>query len=225
MKEKLTLNIIPHHILNWFITSRQHFLKDLREGKPIKYLSSHLPVMATWYKDYPFPVNMTVKGIGLLPQDEYLQHYIDIFESTLAETRTMPWNESLPKRIDAVTRLYNCPDDFNQTILGGLEIFEGKAFQNLKDNPYASLLYVGMSHTPSGVQYISFQINGEVEILEKDSIYYQFLLSSRKLFEFESFHLFQFDYPFGYLIKVHEVRDKSPFTRKKNGETQGERKK
>lgn len=221
MKEKLTLNTIPNHILDWFITSRQNFLKDLREGKPLKYFSSHLPVMATWHNDHPFPVNMTVKGIGLLPHDDYLEHYIDIFESTLAETRTMPWNESLPKRIDAVTRLYSHTDNFNPTILGGLEIFEGKAFQNLQGNPFASLLYVGMSHTSSGIQYISFQINSEVEILKKDSIYYRFLLASRKLFEFDSFHLFQFDYPFGYLIKVHEVRDKSPFTRKKNRETQG----
>ena len=221
MNSKLTCNVIPEHILNWFITSRQRFLKDLKDGKPLKYFSAHLPVMATWNKENPFPVNMTVKGIGLIPKDDLLEHYIDIFESTLAETRTMPWTESLPKRVDTVNRLYSRTEDFNPAILGGLEIFEGTAFQNLCENPNASLLYVGMSHTESGVQYVSFQINGEVQILEKDSIYYRFLLASRKLFEFDSFHLFQFNYPFGYLINVMEVRDKSPFTRKKSGEPQG----
>ncbi len=73
-----------------------------------------------------------------------------------------------------------------------------------------------MAHTPGGMQYISFQINGEIEILEKDNPYYRFLLASRRLFEFEKFHLFQPDYPFGYLIKVVEIRDKSPWSRNRS---------
>jgi len=70
-----------------------------------------------------------------------------------------------------------------------------------------------MSQNRDGIQYVSFQVNGEVEILGKDSPCYRYLLASRKLFEFDRFHLYQPDYPFGYLIRVKEVKDKSPWSR------------
>jgi hypothetical protein len=167
--------------------------------------------MATWSKNEPFPVNMTVKGIGLIPKQNLISNYTDIFEETLADTRSIPWSESLSDRIEAIKRLYGRLEDFDQTVIGGLEIFKGKAYENLQANPYASLHYVGMSTASQSNPYISFQINGEVEMLEKDNIYYRFLLASRRLFEFDKFHLHQPDYPWGYLIKVAEVRDKSPW--------------
>jgi len=204
---------IPVNLLQWFVDSRCRLLMDLKEGKPLKYFSAHLPVMATWRKDEPFPVNLTVKGIGLIPKDTLLEDYIDLFEEVIAEARTGTWEESLPRRVEVMQRLYSSIDNFDPSLLGGLEIFEGRAFENLLNNPYASLLYVGMMHTGDGIKYISFQINGEVEILTKDSVYYRFLLASRRLFEFERFHIYQPDYPFGYLIKVVEVKDKSPVTR------------
>ncbi len=109
-------------------------------------------------------------------------------------------------------------------LLGGLEIFEGNALRNMRENKKASLLYMGVILDNNGidtvsperrvaVQYIRFQVNGYVEILNKDNIYYKYLLSARRLFEFDRFHLYQPDYPFGYLIKVTEVKDKSPWSR------------
>ncbi|MEK6673473.1 MAG: pyridoxamine 5'-phosphate oxidase family protein [Nitrospirota bacterium] len=160
-----------------------------------------------------FPVNMTVKGLGLIPKEESLKHYIDVFGGVIAEARTMPWAESLHKRVEAMIRLYGTIENLDPTMLGGIEIFEGRTFENLRENPYASLLYMGMKHTQGGMEYISFQVNGKVEILEKENLYYKFLLASRKLFEFDKFHLYQPNYPFGYLIKVLEVRDKSPWSR------------
>ncbi len=71
-----------------------------------------------------------------------------------------------------------------------------------------------MIHTPDGIEYLSFQVNSKVTILEKGDSYYRFLLASRKLFEFEKFHLYQPDYPFGYLFQVVDVIDKSPWSRK-----------
>jgi hypothetical protein len=150
----------------------------MKEGHPTKYLAAHLPVMATWSDDPSFPVNMTVKGLGLLPEQEYLQHFTDIFESVIAESCTMPWNESKHLRINAMTKFY-----------GNLNNFDHR------------------------IQYISFQVNSNVTILEKSDPYYRFLLASRKLFEFERFHLYQPDYPFGYLFNVAEVVDKSPWSR------------
>lgn len=226
MQTRLTLNAIPVHFLEWLASSRIKFLNDMKAGKPMRYFSAHLPVMSTWNNDSPFPVNMTVKGIGLIPKTELLHDYIDIFEAAIADAHTMPWNESLNKRIDVVNRLYSNVENFDPTMLGGLEIFEGTALKNLRENPYASFLYVGMlanpegaqcvsPQNPVGIQYVSFQVNGKVDILTKDNQYYKFLLTARKLFEFDKFHLYQPDYPFGYLIKVIEVKDKSPWPRGK----------
>jgi hypothetical protein len=145
---------------------------------------------------------MTVKGLGLLPKPASLQHYTDIFESVIAEARSKPWGESLKTRVEVLLRLYSDSENFDPTILGGLEIFNGKAFENLRGNPFASLLYVGMNHTADGMKYVSFQVNSRVIILEKGDPYYRFLLASRKLFEFEKFHLYQPDYPFGYLLSL-----------------------
>ncbi len=205
---------MPSKCLEWLVSSRIEFLDSMKQGHPTRYFGAHLPVMATWSEDQTFPVNMTVKGLGLLPEQEYLQHYTDIFESVIAEARSVPWPESIVQRLGAMKKLYGDVSNFDSAVLGGLEIFGGRALENLRRNPYATLLYVGMSHTSGGIQYISFQVNCTVTILDKESPYYRFLLASRKLFEFEKFHLYQPDYPFGYLFKVAEVIDKSPWSKK-----------
>ena len=209
----LTFRAIPAHFLQWLAASRIMFLEDMKEGKPLRYFSAHLPVMSTWSGEEPFPVNMTVKGIGLVPKAEYLDDYSDYFEGIIADARTKPWQESLLDRIQAMKRLYGDTDNFDPAMAGGLEIFGGRALENLRKTPFASLLYVGMAQTEKGMEYISFQLNGKVEILGRDSPGYRFLLASRRLFEFDRFHLFQPDYPFGYLIRVIEVKDKSPWSR------------
>lgn len=215
---------IPPYFLQWLATSRVRFLEGMKAKRPMRYFSAHLPVMATWRDGEEFPVNLTVKGIGLIPKKEILVDYIDLFEATIAEARTMPWTESLSMRIEVMERLYSDIENFDPELLGGLEIFEGTAFKNMRDNSVASLLYMGVSvepeemqtvnrHSPVAVQYISFQVNGRVEILKKDVIYYRYLLAARRLFEFDRFHIYQPDYPFGYLIRVVEVKDKSPWPR------------
>ncbi len=217
IEPRLVSDKIPEKCLEWFVSSRVKFLRDLLEGKAMRYFSAHLPVMATWQDGgkvgEEFPVNLTVKGIGLIPEQRLLADYTDIFEEVIAEARAMPWRESLNSRVGAVMRLYGEKENFDRTMLGGLEIFGGRALENMRGNPRTSLLYVGMTYDAGRMSYISFQVNGRVEILGKDDPYYRFLLSSRKLFEFDKFHLFQPDYPFGYLIRVMEVRDKSPWSR------------
>ena len=209
-----TLHEIPVKCMDWLVSSRMEFFHSMKEGHPTKYMAAHLPVMASWDESRSFPVNMTVKGMGLLPEQDQLDNYTDIFESVITEARSMPWKESMNKRLTAMSKLYGNVNNFDTAILGGLEIFGGKALENIRKNPYASLLYVGMSHTESGIQYISFQVNCNVTILGKEDPGYRFLLASRKLFEFDKFHLYQPDYPFGYLFNVVEVIDKSPWSKK-----------
>jgi len=205
---------IPQVFLRWLASSRLDFLNGMLEGRPLRYFSAHLPVMATWNGSGEFPVNLTVKGIGLVPRDDLVGEYIDLFESLSAEARAGNWGETLSKRVDALRALYGNVENFNPFLLGGLEIFEGTAFRNLLANPRASLLYVGMARQEGGgIRYISFQVNGHVEVLKKDSLYYRYLLAARRLFEFDKFHIYQPEYPYGYLLHVQEVKDKTPWSR------------
>ncbi|QWR76808.1 hypothetical protein [Candidatus Magnetomonas plexicatena] len=240
MKEPLSTGKLPERSLNWLASSRLKFINEMRDGKSLRYFSAHLPVMITWVEGgesepyTKYPVNMTVKGIGLIPKTGQLEHFTNLFESAAANTKSRPHIETIRERVEAVEALYNDPSNFDPALLGGLEIFSGKALQNVKNNGHTSLLYVGMEESPAqpmqhphnmaqhphgmgghggGISYISFQVNGSIEILEKDNVYYRYLLASRKLFEFDKFHIFQPDYPFGYLIKVEEVHDKSPWSR------------
>jgi hypothetical protein len=215
MESRLTSGRLPEACLSWIASSRLKFLEGMIAGAPMRFFSAHLPVMATWGEgnNENFPVNMTVKGIGLIPRENILADYIDLFEGIRAKAGSVPWEESLSDRASAMSKLYSDTGNFDSSMLGGLEIFEGKASRNFSKNPHASLLYVGMNHSPQGMQYISFQVNGTIEVLHKDSVYYRYLLASRKLFEFEKFHLFQSDYPFGYLLRVAEVMDKSPWSK------------
>ncbi|MBF0567882.1 MAG: hypothetical protein HQK95_03345 [Nitrospirae bacterium] len=212
MKEYEPVATLPAQYLNWLVSSRINFINEMREGRPLRYFSAHLPVMATWPSHADdgnsYPMNMTVKGIGLIPRQELLDSYSEMFEDIAASSSA---KHDITERIAAINKLYGDIGNFDTSVLGGLEIFGGKTLANLNENNKASLLYVGMSHTERGVSYISFQVNGLIEILNKDNPYYRFLLASRKLFEFDKFHIFQPDYPFGYLIRVVEVMDKSPW--------------
>jgi hypothetical protein len=160
-------------------------------------------------------VNLAVKGVGLLPRADLLEEYTRDFESAYDRALEWEWRKSLSVRIDCLKRLYRDAEHFDPGTLGGLEIFEGRTLTNLRSNPRASLLFMGMLPRPGRVEYLSFQVNGEVEILNRTDPPYRFLLSARRLFEFDRFHLPQNRYPVGYLIRVGEVIDKSPFVRGK----------
>ena len=75
--------------------------------------------------------------------------------------------------------------------------------------PFASLLYTG-----TAPRFLSFQFNGIMNIIQNKNQYYQFLLSARELFAFDSFHVLQGRYPFGYLFYVVNIKEKTPYSKK-----------
>lgn len=210
MEDKPRTKQLPDPILEWLVASRIRLLNDLKEGRPVKHFAAHLPILATWQDEVSYPVNMTVKGIGLIPKNELLDKFSKLFADVFAESQGSAWEKTLVDRIEALLSLYRDIEHFDPALLGGLEIFEGKTLRNLRNNPRASLLYTGTTDTSGRFQYISFQVNGAVELLSKEDRYYRFLLAARKLFEYDQFHLPQPDYPWGYIIRVEEVIDKSP---------------
>ena len=201
---------IPSLFLEWQSVSRTSLFNLIREKgtKSIKMQPAHLPVVAT-LGEGEFSINLANKGLGMLPKDSILEKYVMIFEKVLEETKDMPWDKSIFRRMSVVEEFYSRPENFNTYLLGGLEIFEGKTFANLSKNPLVSLLFTG-----AAPKFPSYQFNGIMRIMDTNNLYFKFLFAARELFARDPFHVKQTSYPFGYLFYATEIKDKTPFPRK-----------
>jgi hypothetical protein len=201
---------LPQAFLEWQSRARLEMFDLLRKqgAQAVRMQPAHLPVLAT-VGDGPFAINLTTRGIGLLPRPELLERFTWLFQETLREVADLGWEESLERRLAAVQALYADVTRLEPSILGGLEIFEGQTLRNLRQNPLASLLYTGQAP-----RYPSYQFNGVVCLVGEADPSYRFLLAARELFARDPFHVHQIHYPWGYLFYVVEARDKTPYPRR-----------
>ncbi len=201
---------LPEVFLHWQAEARLKMF-DILENKGadvIKTHPAHLPVFATLGTS-SFPINLTAKGIGLLPKLKYLEEFTTLFKDTQANADGQSWHDTLSLRVEAVRTFYSNLENFDRGILGGLEIFEGRTTQNLKNYPLASILYIG-----EAPKFPSYQFNGVVVFVDSENPYFRFLRAARELFAFDSFHIPQIRYPYGFLFHVVEILDKTPFPRR-----------
>ncbi len=197
---------LDEKFLDWLIDSRLKVYEVLERGEFLKFFDAHLPVLIT--VDREGNINTANKGVGLLPKKKYLDYYIKLFESTISKAKD--WKKSFSMRLDAIREFYEHKDRIDRTKLGTLEIFEGRTLRNIRENPRVALHFTG-----SRPRYISFQVNAVAEVVNDENEYFQFLVLARKLFEHDSFHLFQPGYSFGYVFHVEECLDKTPFSKAK----------
>jgi len=198
---------LPEPFLRWLVQGR-NAMYDLLEGRgQAHFFGSHLPVVVTYARNASFPFNTGNKGIGLLPQAQRLAHYCELYRSTVQACARDSWHDSLASRLRVVRGFVNGEDVSNEGLVS-LEIFEQTTFSNLCDFPIATLHYTG-----EGPLYRSFQINAVVQIVPPENPTYEFAYLSRRLFEFDDFHITQTRFPYAYLFYPVEVRDKTPFPR------------
>lgn len=202
-----TARPLPGRFLDWQIAARRAMYEAILAGQHPRRHPAHLPVMITFEAQGEFPIRVATKGAGLTPRDEVLDRYIRLLEETLGRCAGRPWDETLPERVAAARALYDHPEDIDPRRLGFLEIFAGGTYRNLQRDPRVVLHFTG-----EGPDYLSFQINGRAEILDKNDPRYQYIALTRRLFEGAPFHLPQPDYAAAYLVWVEEVIDKTPFS-------------
>ena len=201
---------LPEDFLLWQSQARLNMfqLMEQKGAQAISMAPVHLPVLAS-LGDGSFPINLSTRGIGVLPRQEHLEEFTKKFRSALSHVEMTRFSESLRDRVSCAKEFYSVPALFDPHILGGLEIFEGQTSKNLMKNPKASLLYTG-----EAPKFPSYQLNGVISFVESGDPYYEFLLAARELFAFDSFHVKQKQYPYGYIFHVTEIRNKTPFPRK-----------
>ncbi len=199
---------LPESFLGW-LTEGRRAMYDRLEGKgAASFFGTHLPVVVTWNRGAAFPFNTGNKGVGPVPVAAKVAEYSALYEETFSRCEAMEWEESLPLRLGAVRR-FIVGDDVSREALSSLEIFEKTTFRNLCDFPIATLHYTG-----SGPGYRSFQVNTVVDVLAPEAPYYRFAFWSRRLFEYDSFHITQTMFPYAYLFYPVEIRDKTPQPRR-----------
>ncbi len=201
---------LPAAFLQWQSHARLHMFDLLSEqgGSAVRVQPAHLPALAT-FGDGIFPINLSTRGIGMLPDEAHLETVTACFEAVIKECAAQSWEESLPRRVQAAREFYQHPEWFDPMLLGGLEIFEGQTLENLRRDPRAALLYSG-----EAPRFPSYQFNGVVSLLEQGHPYYRFLLAARELFARDPFHIHQIQYPFGYVFLVVEIKEKTPYPRR-----------
>ncbi len=201
---------LPEKFLLWQSEARLTAFEEMqnKNADAVRTMPAHLPVMVT-FGSGTFSANLTTRGIGLLPNEEKLAFYTELLENSRSESTNLSGEQSFHHRVGAIRKFYENIEDFDKSLLGGLEIFEGQTFANLSSDPRSSLLYTGQAP-----KYPSYQFNGLIQVIEKDNPYFQFLLAARELFARDSFHIHQIHYPYGYLFYPVEVRDKTPFPRR-----------
>ena len=198
---------LPAAFMEWMIAARRSMYEDLELRGTAEFFAAHLPVVVTYRRDQPIPGNTGNKGVGVLPAEDKLGHYADLYEDCFERTEAAPREESLPLRLEAVRRFVSGKDVSARALIT-LEIFEKQTFANLSEFPVATLHY-----TDVGPVYRSFQIDAVVEVLSPEHPAYRFAFLSRQLFEQDPFHITQTEFPFAYLFHPTQVRDKSPYRR------------
>ena len=201
-------NVLPREFLEWQSRARLSLYRTVTsEGiGAVRTMPSHLAVIGTSGPDGS--INLATKGLGLVPRKERLDLFTSEFRSTIERCRGREWSSTLDERVRTLLSFYQEVDNFDDSRLGGLEIFEGTTYENLRSDSRASLLFSG--EAPG---FLSYQIDGTVEFVEKGDPYYEFLLSARGLFANDRFHVPQTYYPHGFIINVRSVKDKRPTTR------------
>jgi nucleotide-binding universal stress UspA family protein/rubrerythrin len=197
---------LPEKFVDWIEQGRRSMYEKLQGKASPGFFTSHLPVMVTQSAGKAFPFNCGNKGVGYLPKPEYLDHFVRLFRDTIERTKGRPWQESMAERIKAVSSFYFDREKVDYRALSSLEIFEKTTFANLTRLPLCALHYTG-----NGPDYVSFQVNCAVEIIGPDDPRHEFIKLARVMFEYDSFHIAQHEFPYAYVFWISEVSDKTPF--------------
>ncbi len=199
---------LPLEFLEWQRDTRLSLFRTVTSKGlgNVRTMPSHLAVIGT--TDPDGSVNLATKGIGLVPKPDRIEAFTSTFRAAAEKRGHETRGATLEERIRTLLSFYSEVDNFDDSRLGGLEIFEGMTYDNLRNDPRASLLFSG--EAPS---FLSYQVDGEVEFVEEGDPYYEFLLSARELFARDCFHVPQSNYPHGFVLRVRRVRDKRPFPR------------
>lgn len=192
-----------------FKTRAKHVINmynGVMESKEKLFLNfcSHEPAFVSYG---PAGLNASVKGVGFLPKDEYLE---ETLEAYMNHIRTYdPEDKTYGKRGMEVLIKYMYDEssyhrvDF--TKMGSLEMAKRHSWINYQVNKEAALIF----HQPPG---ISYKLKGKIEIYDevssgKQELYQQFINAQHDVYHTPDMSRW-LEYP-AYLFRIEEIYDNS----------------
>ena len=195
----------------WAFDSRAETVRKLYNGEQMSmekmFLSfcSHEPAFVS---NGPAGLNASVKGVGFLPKDEYLEETLEIY---LEHIKTYePGDKTYGQRGLGILleQMYGeeARGHIDFTKLGSLELAKRQSWENYQVNSEAALLF----HQPP---MISYKLKGKVEIYDenisgKREIYQQFINAQHDMYHTPGGMDLWTKQP-AYIFRIEEIYDNS----------------
>lgn len=193
---------LPDRFINWAFRERGKLVVRQANGEDVAAhevflgFTRHTPAVIT---SGPAGLNGSIKGVGFIPKEEFIREILDIYMQQIDSKK----DDTYPKRgLEILKQHIWAPgkeDAIDFTKLGTLELAKAHTWENLRENPIATLLF----YQPP---MISFELRCEAEIFE-DRIYHRFLNAQHDIYHGAHIELWQ-NRP-AYIFTIKEIFDNS----------------
>ncbi len=173
------LNSIPDNLLQNFLR-----LSDLPTDPEVvlsRFYSPSIPTadVCTVNPMSPFPTNCAPKIMFLTLKDDVLEREIDDIESKVLSLQGRSFKETVPERLELFRDLYLDESKIDPHRFGAVEIFGGKTYRNMLNDPRATLVFQWLDEK---IVSRCVQLNCIAEIEPRGSVFYRFIRALRALF-------------------------------------------
>ena len=195
---------------DWAFNTRAKNVINMYEGVEMSHermflnFCSHEPAFVSYG---PAGLNASVKGVGFLPKDEYLEETLEVYINHIKTYE--PSDKSYGQRGLKLLIDYMYGEEAHHRIdftrMGTLEMAKRHSWTNYQVNKEAALIF----HQPP---MISYKLKGKIEIYDENisgkcELYQQFLNAQHDMYHTPDMSRW-LDYP-AYIFHIEEVYDNS----------------
>ncbi len=162
---------IPEAFINWAYRGRAELIQRQASGEKVPAheiflgFTRHNPAIVS---HGPAGLNASIKGVGYIPKEAYIQGYIDAY----LEHINKGWREGYSDEgLQLLVRMLygpGCEERIDFTQFGSLELARDHSYINLKANDEVTLLF----YQPP---VVSFEVRGKARIYEAGSSYHKLI--------------------------------------------------
>lgn len=203
---------LPQSFFTWQIQTRLKSLKvflGIEKGMP--NFAPHTVVMNTFNPECDFPGNSCIKGLGMMPREEYLEELCQKATVLIRKAQELGSEKTFTERVQFLVDLYSKPEIFDKFQLSSIEMFKKKSYENAVRDPRANLLFYDNA---SGY---SVMFNVICEFIPRTMPFYKYVTTIHDLFHTPSRASSRDDdttnqdrYEFAYRFYIIECYDKTP---------------
>ncbi len=198
------LNPLPEQVFETMLTLSDYGNDVDAAFKRLFRINVYEAVVCTYNNIEPFPVNTSSKEVFLVPRDEIIEQIIDDLEGKFLSFQGRPFEDTLEERFQIFRDIYLEESKIERFNLGSIEIFGGRTYRHLLQEPKATLHLSWRE----GRIHPSYQLNTIVEIFPRGTTFYRFARFLRQLFSRRYLDLLGKGYVCAYKFWICETKRK-----------------